>query len=458
MTLIEAPGGARTTAISLRGVSKAFGHGGSAVVALDGINLDVAQGEFVCLVGASGCGKSTSLNLIAGLDRPTVGDVSVHGRTALMFQEAALFPWLTVRDNVALPLRLAGMGKAAAPPAGRRAAGAGPPGRPGRPAAPRALGRHAPAGRPGPGPGPGRRDPAHGRALRRPRRHDPRPAARRARAGVVEPPASPSSSSPTTCGRRPAWPTASSCSPACPARWPTSSRSPSTGPAGSTRPRSWAWPPRSPTACGPRSAATATMPMATELAGGSPATDLRTDAKLAEEIAGLDALEAHSASHPSRARQAWSTVWPKLAAIASPSSPGRRWCGRGGRPEYVLPGPDTVLPGLVDLLGHRQVLDRGRASPCAGPSPATPSPWSSARSSALPWPAVRLAAHRRRLADHRPADHAVDRLVPAGHPAVRADRAGHHVRGRAGRGPVDRQRAHRRRRPRAARSWCGPGG
>jgi NitT/TauT family transport system ATP-binding protein len=101
------------TAISLRGVSKAFGHGGSAVVALDNITLDVARGEFVCLVGASGCGKSTSLNLMAGLDRPTVGEVAVHGRTSLMFQEAALFPWLTVRDNVALPLRLAGMGKSA---------------------------------------------------------------------------------------------------------------------------------------------------------------------------------------------------------------------------------------------------------------------------------------------------------------------------------------------------------
>jgi NitT/TauT family transport system ATP-binding protein len=101
-----------TTAISLRGVSKAFGHGGNAVVALDNITLDVARGEFVCLVGASGCGKSTSLNLVAGLDRPTVGDVAVHGRTALMFQEAALFPWLSVRDNVALPLRLAGVRRA----------------------------------------------------------------------------------------------------------------------------------------------------------------------------------------------------------------------------------------------------------------------------------------------------------------------------------------------------------
>jgi len=101
-----------TTVISLRSVSKAFGHGGNAVVALEGITLEVARGELVCLLGASGCGKSTSLNLIAGLDRPTVGEVTVHGRTALMFQDAALFPWLTVRDNVALPMRLAGKGRA----------------------------------------------------------------------------------------------------------------------------------------------------------------------------------------------------------------------------------------------------------------------------------------------------------------------------------------------------------
>ncbi|MDQ4069780.1 MAG: ABC transporter ATP-binding protein [Actinomycetota bacterium] len=111
LTAPPVPTVAATTAISLRGVSKAFGHGASAVVALDNVNLDVARGEFVCLVGASGCGKSTSLNLIAGLDRPTMGGIAVHGRTALMFQEAALFPWLTVRDNVALPLRLAGMGR-----------------------------------------------------------------------------------------------------------------------------------------------------------------------------------------------------------------------------------------------------------------------------------------------------------------------------------------------------------
>ena len=99
--------------VRVEGVSKAFGTTRDAVVALDQIDLEVAKGEFLCLVGASGCGKSTMLNLIAGLDQPTVGSVEVDGKPALMFQEAALFPWLSVVDNVALPLRLRGVRKAA---------------------------------------------------------------------------------------------------------------------------------------------------------------------------------------------------------------------------------------------------------------------------------------------------------------------------------------------------------
>jgi NitT/TauT family transport system ATP-binding protein len=90
-------------------VSKVFGHGTQAVPALDRITLEAAPGEFVCLVGASGCGKSTLLHLAAGLDSPTAGHISVEGRTALMFQEAALFPWLTVAGNVSLALRLRGV-------------------------------------------------------------------------------------------------------------------------------------------------------------------------------------------------------------------------------------------------------------------------------------------------------------------------------------------------------------
>jgi len=112
MTLVDAPP-VPATAVALAGVSKRFGAGPGAVVALDGLSLSVARGEFVCLVGASGCGKTTLLNLVAGLDQPTAGRIETSGlRTALMFQEAALFPWLTVADNVGLALRLRGVGRA----------------------------------------------------------------------------------------------------------------------------------------------------------------------------------------------------------------------------------------------------------------------------------------------------------------------------------------------------------
>jgi NitT/TauT family transport system ATP-binding protein len=93
-------------------VRKVFGDGREAVLAVDGFDLSVAPGELVCLVGASGCGKSTLLSLVAGLDSPTRGEVDVRGRTALMFQESALFPWLTVSRNVELPLRLRGDSRA----------------------------------------------------------------------------------------------------------------------------------------------------------------------------------------------------------------------------------------------------------------------------------------------------------------------------------------------------------
>ena len=90
-------------------MSKVFSSRHGKVAALDNISLTVAPGEFVCLLGASGCGKSTLLNLITKLDVPTSGSVSTVGRPALMFQESALFPWLTAGQNIALALKYAGV-------------------------------------------------------------------------------------------------------------------------------------------------------------------------------------------------------------------------------------------------------------------------------------------------------------------------------------------------------------
>ena len=101
--------------IQLNEVSKVYGVRSKRTPALDSISLDVQRGEFVCLVGASGCGKSTLLNLVAGLDTPTSGSVEVNGRTALMFQESALFPWLTAAGNIDLALRLRGVPKSERP-------------------------------------------------------------------------------------------------------------------------------------------------------------------------------------------------------------------------------------------------------------------------------------------------------------------------------------------------------
>jgi NitT/TauT family transport system ATP-binding protein len=94
-------------AVQIENVSKRFGHGAESVLALSDVSLEVRAGEFLCIVGASGCGKSSLLNLVAGLDSPTEGKVQVRSeRTALMFQESALFPWLTVQENVDFPMRM----------------------------------------------------------------------------------------------------------------------------------------------------------------------------------------------------------------------------------------------------------------------------------------------------------------------------------------------------------------
>jgi NitT/TauT family transport system ATP-binding protein len=106
----EATAAAGPTAVRVAGVSQVFGRGAPPV--LDGVDLTVAPGEFVCLLGASGCGKSTLLNLVAGLLEPTAGRIEVSAaRPALMFQEAALLPWLTAARNVELALQARRVGR-----------------------------------------------------------------------------------------------------------------------------------------------------------------------------------------------------------------------------------------------------------------------------------------------------------------------------------------------------------
>jgi NitT/TauT family transport system ATP-binding protein len=101
--------------LQVKDLTRVYGRGDTAHVAIEGVEFQVAEGELVSIVGPSGCGKSTVLRCIAGLLTPTAGQVVLRGepvehvpdRLAVVFQEygRSLYPWLTVRDNVALPLR-----------------------------------------------------------------------------------------------------------------------------------------------------------------------------------------------------------------------------------------------------------------------------------------------------------------------------------------------------------------
>ncbi len=95
--------------VTVERLTKAFPHGDRRLVALQDVTLELQPGEFVCVVGASGSGKSTLLNVLAGLETVSAGRFDVKGRVALMFQEAALFPWLTAAQNVELALELGGV-------------------------------------------------------------------------------------------------------------------------------------------------------------------------------------------------------------------------------------------------------------------------------------------------------------------------------------------------------------
>lgn len=106
--------------ISVRGLSKVFPLGGQDFIALDRVSLNISDNEFVTVVGPSGCGKSTLMNILAGLEETSGGQARVDGKVVsgpspergVIFQQYALFPWLTVRKNVEFGLKTAGMPKA----------------------------------------------------------------------------------------------------------------------------------------------------------------------------------------------------------------------------------------------------------------------------------------------------------------------------------------------------------
>ncbi|WP_199614154.1 ABC transporter ATP-binding protein [Paenibacillus alkalitolerans] len=104
--------------VRMHGLDKIYPDG---TVAVKNVDLDIAEGEFLCFVGPSGCGKSTIFKMIAGLAEPTRGKLEILGTTpkearkhndlAFVFQEHTLLPWCSVQDNVALPLALRGVSK-----------------------------------------------------------------------------------------------------------------------------------------------------------------------------------------------------------------------------------------------------------------------------------------------------------------------------------------------------------
>ncbi len=213
-------------AVEVTDVSKVFGSGADAVVALDGVHLTVAPGEFVCLLGASGCGKSTLLNLVAGSGRadlghrrgrrrPAGGDVPGGGPAAVADRGAQRRAAVAPRGGG--PDAASGARPGAAHPGPARGARGE--------AAPRALRRHAPARGPGPRARGRHRDGRLGRHRGGARAscswtsrsgrstRSPGTSCRPSCCASGRRRARRSCSSPTTCGSRSAWPSASCCCP-----------------------------------------------------------------------------------------------------------------------------------------------------------------------------------------------------------------------------------------------------
>ncbi|MFM7635961.1 MAG: ABC transporter ATP-binding protein [Cyanobacteriota bacterium] len=109
-TAAHGPATANEPFLVIDGVTKVYPTPSGPYTVLDGIDLEVAEGEFVCVIGHSGCGKSTLLDMVSGFREPTSGEVRVQGERIrdpgpermVVFQNYSLLPWLSARDNIAL--------------------------------------------------------------------------------------------------------------------------------------------------------------------------------------------------------------------------------------------------------------------------------------------------------------------------------------------------------------------
>lgn len=111
-----------STVVSAKDLGLTFQTADGPVTALTGVNLAVEKGDFISFIGPSGCGKTTFLRVIADLEKPTSGKITVNGMTpeearrrrayGYVFQAAALYPWRTIEKNIALPLEIMGYSRA----------------------------------------------------------------------------------------------------------------------------------------------------------------------------------------------------------------------------------------------------------------------------------------------------------------------------------------------------------
>jgi len=111
-----------TSVVSARNLGLTFHTNDGPVLALTDVNLDIGKGEFVSFIGPSGCGKTTFLRVIADLEQPTAGTITVNAMSpeearvkrayGYVFQAPALYPWRTIEKNVALPLEIMGFAEA----------------------------------------------------------------------------------------------------------------------------------------------------------------------------------------------------------------------------------------------------------------------------------------------------------------------------------------------------------